>query len=146
MKGTVSKSLLILSLGLAPCAVLSDADPKVAAVEGYIEALNNRDIEFIRNLYAEDATAEDPVGSEVLKGHEAIIALYADGPFKSNLTAELTGPIRVAGNSAAFSFNLYVSGMKMEVIDVFEFNRDNKVVSLQAYWSLANVSPVLPGN
>ena len=60
----------------------------------------------------------------------------------SDLSAELTGPIRVAGNFAAFSFNLYVNGLKMEVIDVFEFNENNQVTSLKAYWSPANISPV----
>jgi steroid delta-isomerase len=139
------KTLLILLLvpGLFSLAVLAYPDPKVVAVENYIEALNNEDIEFIKALYADDATAEDPVGSEILEGHAAVIALYADGAFKSDLTAELTGPIRIAGNSAAFSFNLYVNGMKMEVIDVFEFNEDNKVTSLKAYWSFANLSPNL---
>jgi hypothetical protein len=29
------------------------------------------------------------------------------------------------------------------VIDVFEFNEDNKVTSLKAYWSFANLSPNL---
>ena len=139
------KTLLIVLLvpGLFSLAVFANPDPKVVAVENYIEALNNKDIEFIKSLYADNATAEDPVGSEVLEGHAAVVALYADGAFKSDLSAELTGPIRVAGNSAAFSFNLYVSGMKMEVIDVFEFNEDNKVTSLKAYWSFSNLSPNL---
>ena len=44
---------------------------------------------------------------------------YAEGLSLEVAIAELTGPIRVAGDSAAFSFNVFFNGMKLEVIDVF---------------------------
>ncbi len=113
------------------------------AVQNYIRTLNRHEIDVIKELYATDATIEDPYGSDVISGIDDIVAFYQQA-FDGGVKAELTGPVRVAGNSAAFSFNVLVNKIKIEVIDIFEFNHDNQVVSLKAYWSEANVSPFEP--
>ena len=48
--------------------------------------------------------------------------------------------MRCAGNAAAFAFEVHVAGMKIEVIDVFEFDAEGKVVSMKAYWGQENIS------
>ena len=48
-----------------------------ATVGRYIEFMNASDVDSIAALYAEDATLEDPVGAELLRGREAIRAFYA---------------------------------------------------------------------
>ena len=64
---------------------------------------------------------EDPVGTDVHKGIAAISAFY-EGSFGADARLSLTGPVRCAGNAAAFAFEVHVGGMKIEVIDVFEFD------------------------
>ena len=115
---------------------------KEEAVNEYIRALCKHDISVIENLYAEDATIEDPYGSEMMRGKEAILNFYQQA-FDGGVKAELTGSVRVAGDSAAFAFNVFVGKVKIEVIDIFQFNTDNQIVSLKAYWNEANVSPVI---
>lgn len=136
------KSFLLLSFISLSMTALSATDAKVQVVEDYVTALNTADIEIIKKMYANNATVEDPVGTPLKVGHTDIVKFYAEGAFKGKLFAELTGPVRVAGNSAAFSFNVHFNGMKMEIIDVFEFNEKNQVVSMKAYWSNANISPL----
>jgi steroid delta-isomerase len=114
-------------------------EAKTQAVENYIKLLNEQSYAGLEALYAENATVEDPYGTPAKTGMAEIKEFYKIG-FEAGVSAELTGPIRVAGDSAAFSFNVLFNGMKMEVIDVFQFDENDKVVSMKAYWSEANIS------
>ena len=49
------------------------------AVQMYVEAFEKADFGIIRELYAVDATVEDPVGSPVRHGIEEIQELYKAG-------------------------------------------------------------------
>ncbi|CAA0117026.1 Steroid Delta-isomerase [BD1-7 clade bacterium] len=115
-------------------------EAKTQAVETYMKALNDADMSLIEALYSDNATVEDPYGTEAKEGIEAIKAFYTQA-FDAGLKAELTGPIRVAGDSAAFPFNVLFAGNVMEIIDVFQFDGNDKVVSMKAYWSEANIKP-----
>ncbi len=68
-------------------------------------AVSNGDIEAIREIYAADAVLEDPVGSELREGIEAICAFYQQG-VEMGVTAELTGAL--CGEHCGFS--LYSEG------------------------------------
>ena len=114
---------------------------KVAAVETYIQALNDANLAAIENLYAADAVLEDPVGTPSKHGLTDISAFYAGAFANGGITAKLTGPVRVAGNCAAFAFSITFNGMLMEIIDVFQFNDADKIIDMKAYWSEANISP-----
>jgi hypothetical protein len=59
-------------------------------------------------LFAQDATLEDPVGSERLVGHAAIATFY-ERAMAMGATLELRGPVRVAGDCAAFAFTVFVN-------------------------------------
>lgn len=113
-------------------------EARTAAVKRYIEALNTADLQTIAALYAEDAVVDDPLGSPRRVGHEAIVDFYRTGPFSHKIEAELDGPVRVAGDSAAFAFTAYSDGLKMQIIDVMVFNSENRIVKMTAYWSEAN--------
>lgn len=114
-----------------------DREQQVAIVNRYIEALSNDDFDTIKDIYADNATIEDPVGSEPNEGIEAILAFYQR--LKGlGVKLELTGGVRCAGNSAAFPFTATVGGNTLEIIDVFEFNSDGKIQSMKAYWSPEN--------
>lgn len=112
-------------------------EAKIAAVHQYVEAFEKADINIIKALYADDATVEDPVGTDVHVGIEAIVAFY-EGALKSGAKLELTGNPRSAGNSVAFPFTVKAPGMGIEVIDVFEFNEAGKICSMRAYWGAEN--------
>jgi|SRR5579862_1886158 len=115
------------------------AADKIAVVEKYLQAFATTDMNLIRDIYAEDATVEDPVGSEVRHGITAVVEFYQQA-FSARAKLELTGPPRCAGNAVAFAFCVNVSGMKVDAIDVFEFNSVGKVVSMKAYWGPENVT------
>lgn len=116
---------------------MTDSATMKQAVENYIKAISTEDFDAIRTIYAENGTVEDPVGSAPHEGIEAIMAFY--GALKGmGVKLELTGAIRCAGNSAAFPFQAKIGPVTMEVIDVFEFNEDGKVVSMRAYWGPEN--------
>jgi steroid delta-isomerase len=113
-------------------------------VNDYIRLMSAGDWQGVAKLYADDATVEDPVGSEPVRGIEAVTAFY-----KRNTTnpmkLELAGPIRVAGIETAFPFTVSVNyqgtPMHIHVIDVFKFNAEGKVVSMRAYFGEENFVP-----
>jgi steroid delta-isomerase len=109
------------------------------AVQMYVEAFEKADLNIIRQLYAEDATLEDPAGSQARHGIEEIIEFYKTA-FKMGMKLKLTGKPRCAGNSVAFSFDAVLKNMTISPIDVFEFNADGKVQHMRAYWGPENVS------
>jgi steroid Delta-isomerase len=115
------------------------AADKIAVVEKYMQAFAKNDLNLIKEIYAEDATVEDPVGSEAHRGIAAVLEFYRQG-MAAGAKLELTGPPRCAGNAVAFPFCCTASGMKIQVIDVFEFNSAGKVVSMKAYWGPENVA------
>jgi|TARA_R110000772_G_scaffold252157_2_gene367362 steroid delta-isomerase len=118
-------------------------NPKIAAVERYIKALSTHDIAAIDDLFTDDATIEDPVGSELIIGKAAILRFYEVG-FSSGISARLDGAVRLAANHAVFPFVVELNPgngeVRMEIIDQFSFNNENKVVAMKAFWSEANMS------
>lgn len=110
-----------------------------AALQQYIDGFKARDAEMIIALFADDATIEDPVGTDnIVRGKDAITAMYRGGV--TMVTAmELSAPIRASHSNAAamaFDFELEFDGQKMRTsaIDVMEFNDDGKIVRMRAYW------------
>lgn len=116
-----------------------EASDKIAAVNKYVEAFDKADMSIIRDIFAADAVVEDPVGSDPHKGIDDICAFYEQG-FSMNAKLSLNEAPRCAGNAVAFSFTVTVGEMKIQPIDVFEFNADGKVVSMKAYWGPENTS------
>jgi steroid Delta-isomerase len=115
-----------------------DASTKIAAVHKYVEAFANQDMGIIRDIYAEDARVEDPVGTDPHVGIEAVCAFY-EGALKSGARLSLTGEPRCSGNAVAFPFQVVMPGVTVDIIDVFEFNAAGKVNSMKAYWSGDNM-------
>jgi steroid Delta-isomerase len=114
------------------------------AVNQYISLVANGTADDIVELYADDATVEDPVGAEIHIGRQAIRGFYAAFEHMERET-KLT-LIRVAGNEAAFGFQLTVKagagGMIIEPVVVMAFNEEGKVAAMKAYWSPDNVTQI----
>lgn len=132
----MSAVLGLLTVGL----IMADSDPKIACVRAYVAAFEAGDAVAAAALFADDATVEDPYGSAPMRGRDAIAAFYARA-MQGSAKLALTGPVRVAGDAAAFAFTATVAagGIEIDIIDVFRFNAARKIVSMQAFWSPANV-------
>ena len=112
-----------------------------SAVSNYIELIAKGNAAELTELYAEDATIEDPVGSEVRRGHAAIRDFYT---VIENLDreAELVS-LKVTGNEAAFLWRLTLTAgdtrSQIEPIDTMTFGDDGKITSMRAFWSPADL-------
>jgi steroid delta-isomerase len=115
-----------------------DVNDKIAAVHKYVQAFDEASMDIIRDIYAADAIVEDPVGTDIHRGIEAVCAFY-EGALASGAKLELTGQVRCSGNAAAFPFKVKMPGMEINIIDVFEFNDEGKVNSMKAYWGPENM-------
>lgn len=119
-------------------------DPKAmeAAVHEYVAAFDAGAPERVVALFAAEATVEDPVGSPQHVGHEAIRAFYT-ASMQTGAKLQLDGPVRVAGDYAAFAFtvllNLGGKDMRVEVIDTFRFDEAGKVTEMRAYFGPTNM-------
>jgi steroid delta-isomerase len=110
-------------------------------VDRYVELVGSGTSDQIVALYAEGATVEDPVGSDVLSDRDAIRAFYAglDGLEKD--TRLVTA--RIAGGAAAFHFEMvtHVGEQTYTVtpIDVMTFDDDGLITSMKAFWGDADM-------
>ena len=113
-----------------------------AAVDGYIAGFAAGDVEAIVALYVDDATVEDPVGTEVKQGADAIRAFYTMSMATGAKLAPL-GPIRVAGDYVAFPFAVQLEwqgkAQRIEVIDLFRLNTAGKITEMRAFWGPENM-------
>lgn len=116
-------------------------DEMVRVVERYVAAFDNGDAAAVRDLFAENATVEDPVGTPPHVGHDAIHTFYARS-MQTGARLKLDGPVRTVGNTAAFPFSVHLtldgSPARIDVIDLFSFDEDGKVASMRAYFGPAN--------
>lgn len=116
----------------------------VAVVQAYVDAFANEDCEAIVQLYAADATVEDPMGAPLRRGTEAIRDFYQ---MSVGTGAKLTleSPVRTAGSIAAFAFSVRVTldrtPCRIDVIDTFDFNSNGKIAAMKAFWGPQNVHP-----
>ena len=113
-------------------------------VQQLIDALAAGDAARIVELYAEDATVEDPVGTEPLRGRAAIAELY-DRAVAMGARIELVTPIRAShGLAAAMAFNVRINTpqgeMCIAVVEVLEFDPTLKVTRMRASWAPDDVS------
>ena len=115
-----------------------EASDKIAMVNRYVEAFDKADINIIRDIYSMDARVEDPVGTDVHDGIEAVCTFY-EGALASGAKLALTGEPRCAGNAVAFPFQVQMPGMTIDVVDIFEFDHEGKVNSMKAYWGPENL-------
>src|SRR5258708_40286501 len=100
-------------------------------VNRYLETLSQGRPDDIVALYAEDATVEDPVGSEVHIGRQAIRGFYTSVENVKSKTEVVT--LRALGNEAAFFWRLIIGGMTIEIISAMPFGAEGKIAPMRAY-------------
>jgi steroid delta-isomerase len=112
-------------------------------VNRYLELVAQGQPDAIADLYADDATVEDPVGGEVHIGRQAIRGFYANvGGVKAEANVVT---LRALGHEAAYFWGLTIDlgeggKMRIEIISVMTFDDEGKITSMKAYWGPENVT------
>lgn len=124
---------------------MPDESQMKQAMQAYIDHFNAADPEAVAALYAEDATVEDPVGSEPKRGREAILEFYRMA-VQTGAKLSLAAPIRASHADAAamaFDVNLQMPEGRslIRVIDVMRFDEAGRFRSMEAYWGPSDVTP-----
>lgn len=108
----------------------------VNVCDRYLASLSAGDVDGIMDLYAAEPTVEDPVGSPLKVGRDAVRSFY-DGTKGTSLKATRVGPVCVVGNQAAFVFRIDVdlgdSTISLASTDLMTFDDDGKVSAMVAY-------------
>ena len=122
---------------------MSSADDNTMTVKRYLELVAKGSADDITALYADDATIEDPIGSDLRRGRDAIHGFYA--AFENAEKATELVAIKAAGSEVAFLWRLTIStgdtGNRIEIISVMTFDDDAKITSMRAFWSPADLTP-----
>ena len=112
-------------------------DQILATIEKYVAHVATGTADQLLELFAEGATVEDPVGSEVRTTRESIREFYAGLEPLDQGSTLLTA--RVAGNEAAFQFELVTKAdgatYTLAPIDVMTFDDDARITSMRAFWA-----------
>jgi steroid Delta-isomerase len=121
----------------------ADARGLIAAtVHRYLELIADGSADDLVELFAEDATVEDPVGSETRVGRQAIHDFFSTLENLDRETELVT--LRVAGREAAFQFAITFKAsddqMRLRPIDTMTFNEDGKITSLRSYFSPSDIT------
>jgi steroid Delta-isomerase len=113
-------------------------------VRRYVDLLSSGSADDIVDLFAENATVEDPVGGEVRVGRQALRAFFAELQ-KLDRTVKLD-MLRVAGLEAAFVFTITFavgdSQMRLQPVDTAVFDAQGKIASLRSYFTASDVTAV----
>ncbi len=109
----------------------------------YPELVSKGDVDAIVELYAADATIEDPIGSDLHVGTDAIHAFYTASA--GTVTMKRSGPVRVAGREAATPMVVLMGPegqqQALDVISIMAFDDAGKVTSMRAFWSFDAIRP-----
>jgi steroid delta-isomerase len=110
-----------------------------ATVERYLATFSANDREGWLDCFTEDGTVEDPVGSDVRTGREAIGEFWdMSRSLADTITLHLVQGPGGAGDEYAFAMEAHAEagGGKMVVptIDVMTFADDGRIRSQRAFW------------
>lgn len=115
-------------------------------VAGYLATFSATDREGWLDLFAPDATLEDPVGSEVRTGREAIGEFWdLSRSMAERITLKLVQGPGVCGNQAAFAMEAHAqigdTTIIAPTIDVMTFDDDGRITTMRAFWGPGDAHP-----
>ena len=109
----------------------------------YAELVTQGDVDAIVALYTEDATIEDPIGTEIHRGRDAIRAFYA--AVAGTTTMKRAGAARAAANESATPLVALMGPegqqQALDIISVMTFDDDGRIRSMRAFWSMDAMRP-----
>lgn len=120
------------------------AESLTAIVKQYVHLLGSGSADEILAMFAEQASVEDPVGSDVLTSRAAIREFFSALEALERSAELLT--VRVSGNEAAFqfalTFNAGEGAVQLSPIDTMVFDELGKITSVRSYFSPFNFEPL----
>ena len=126
---------------------MAPSDDIRATIDRYRAAFGDDDRAGYLALFTDDATVEDPVGSEVRTGLEAIGEFWdLVHSLSPHIDLRAAGPVCIAGHEAAFPITIVndLGGtlMALDAIDVMSFADDGRITTMRAYWDMAEMHPL----
>jgi steroid delta-isomerase len=117
-----------------------------ATVEAYLATFSAGDREAWLDLFSSDATLEDPVGTEVRRGRDAIGEFWDQSrSFVERITLKMVQGPGVRGNEAAFAMEAHAevgdSTFVAPTIDVMTFDDDGRITTMRAFWGESDAHP-----
>ena len=104
-------------------------------VETYVAAVGAQDLEATLAVFADDVVQEDPIGTAPNVGIDAVRAFF-ERSFAVPFSTELTGPVLVTGEHAAFHFTISVplgeETLTVRVIDQVRVDDQGRIAELRA--------------
>lgn len=106
-------------------------------IRRYVSLLATGSADDLLELFADNATVEDPVGSAVRKSRAEIHEFFSTLEAMDRQTELVL--LRVVGNEAAFSFTITFkvgdTSMCLQPIDTMTFDADGKITSVRSYFA-----------
>jgi steroid delta-isomerase len=115
----------------------------LSTVDAFVRAIESVDAHRIAALFAEDATLEDPVGTEMIRGRANIQASFANGLAQLVRSAEITTVFaaesagRVAAHwtmTARAADHIDHVEVCAEGIDIITVGVDGLIKRVEGYW------------
>ena len=120
---------------------MSNSQEMKAALLNYIQYFNDKNLAGLLGLYAEEATIEDPYGQSLIKGQEAIAAMYGRALQGTVWLEQVLSPRGSFTNAATISFIVHTGQAKIHVTDVMTFDEAGRFTSMRAYWGPEDQEP-----
>jgi steroid delta-isomerase len=115
---------------------------RAAALLAYVERVGRADAEAALELFADDCSVEDPVGTQVHRGRAAVEAFYRGGVGAITRTTLLGPPVVASEGPGAIAFRVDLQlpdrAIALEVIDVMGFDAAGRFTSMRAFWGRDN--------
>lgn len=111
-------------------------DTILETITRYVGFVGKGATDDVLTLFAEGATVEDPVGSDVRTTRESLHEFYS---VLNGLAQSATlGIVKIAAGQAAFSFDLVLlvgdATYTISPIDVMTFDDEGRITSMRAFW------------
>ncbi len=115
-------------------------------VDSYIAAYNARNVDALLNLYTEDATLEDPVGSPTKRGREELREFW-ENAVQFDMTLRRGDTIFVCGNEAAIGLRVGIGtpdGRKeLDIINIMAFASDGRIKGARSFYDVSAIEETL---
>ncbi len=117
------------------------------ALDAYVEAWRSGNRAALLDVFAEDATWEDPAGTAPYCGHARIGAFWDQSHQGGATLTPQVQRIVVCGREGVLLFRMVVrspggGGLGIDVCDVMEVNDTGKIQVAKAYWDPRCVVPL----
>ena len=117
-----------------------------ATVNAYIDAYDRNDKAAFLSVWAPDGVLEDPVGTPVNVGTEAIGAFWDGARELADRIVLKPQHTLIAGGEAAvvIEINAHIGdgGMVIQAVDIMQFDDAGLLTSVRAYWDMTKATPL----